>query len=36
VVVMNEIRGASNAKARRKLDWTLAYPTWRDGFRTGL
>lgn len=36
VVVMNEIRGASNAKAKPELDWTLAYPTWRDGFRTGL
>ena len=36
VVVMNEIRGASNAKAKRELDWTLTYPTWRDGFRTGL
>ena len=36
VIVMNEIRGASNAKAKRELGWTLAYPTWRDGFRSGL
>jgi nucleoside-diphosphate-sugar epimerase len=33
VVLMTEIRGASNAKAKRELGWELAYPTWRDGFR---
>jgi nucleoside-diphosphate-sugar epimerase len=32
VVLMTEIRGASNAKAKRELGWELAYPTWRDGF----
>ena len=31
---MIEIRGASNAKAKRELEWTLRYPSWRDGFRT--
>lgn len=36
VIVMNEIRGASNAKAKRELGWQLRYPSWRDGFRTGL
>jgi len=36
VVVMTEIRGASNAKAKRELGWTLRYPSWRDGFHTGL
>lgn len=36
VMVMNEIRGASNARARRELGWELAYPSWREGFRTGL
>jgi len=25
-------RGASNAKARRDLGWTLRYPSWRQGF----
>jgi nucleoside-diphosphate-sugar epimerase len=25
-------RGASNAKAKRELDWTLRYPSWRQGF----
>ena len=23
-------RGASNAKAKRELGWTLRYPSWRD------
>jgi nucleoside-diphosphate-sugar epimerase len=36
VIVMNEIRGASNAKAKRALDWRLIFPSWRDGFRKGL
>jgi nucleoside-diphosphate-sugar epimerase len=25
-------RGASNAKAKRELGWTLTYPSWRQGF----
>lgn len=25
-------RGASNARAKRDLGWTLRYPTWRTGF----
>jgi len=32
VAVMTEIRGASNAKAKRELGWKPAHPTWRDGF----
>ena len=32
VVLMTEVRGASNAKARRELGWTPRYPTWREGF----
>jgi nucleoside-diphosphate-sugar epimerase len=32
VVLMTEIRGASNAKAKRELGWTLRYPSWRQGF----
>jgi nucleoside-diphosphate-sugar epimerase len=32
-VVMNtSARGASNAKAKRELDWTPRYPSWRQGF----
>jgi 2-alkyl-3-oxoalkanoate reductase len=27
-----ELRGASNAKAKRELDWQPRYPSWRDGF----
>jgi len=33
VVMMTELRGASNAKARRELGWAPAHATWRDGFR---
>jgi 2-alkyl-3-oxoalkanoate reductase len=32
VSMMTEVRGASNAKAKRELGWTPTYPTWRDGF----
>ncbi len=32
VVMMTEIRGASNAKAKRELDWRPAHPTVREGF----
>jgi 2-alkyl-3-oxoalkanoate reductase len=32
VALMTEIRGASNAKAKRELGWTLRYPSWREGF----
>jgi nucleoside-diphosphate-sugar epimerase len=32
VYYMNEQRGASNAKARRELDWQPAFPSWRSGF----
>jgi nucleoside-diphosphate-sugar epimerase len=34
VVLMTESRGASNAKAKRELGWTLRHPSWREGFRT--
>ena len=36
VIMMTEIRGASNAKAKRELGWRLRYPTWREGFANGL
>jgi nucleoside-diphosphate-sugar epimerase len=29
-VMMTELRGASNAKAKRELDWQPAHPSWRD------
>jgi nucleoside-diphosphate-sugar epimerase len=32
VAMMCEIRGASNAKAKRELGWTPTWPTWREGF----
>jgi nucleoside-diphosphate-sugar epimerase len=32
VVMMTELRGASNAKAKRELGWQPAHPTWRNGF----
>jgi nucleoside-diphosphate-sugar epimerase len=34
VSIMNEIRGSSNAKAKRELDWQPAYPSWRQGFES--
>ncbi len=36
VSLMTKIRGSSNAKAKRELGWELRYPSWREGFRTGL
>jgi nucleoside-diphosphate-sugar epimerase len=35
-VMMTEVRGASNKKAKRELGWSLRYPSWRQGFATGL
>jgi nucleoside-diphosphate-sugar epimerase len=32
VVWSTEQRGASNAKAKRELGWTLRHPSWREGF----
>jgi nucleoside-diphosphate-sugar epimerase len=32
VVMMTEIRGASNEKAKRELRWRPAHPSWRQGF----
>ncbi len=34
VALMTQVRGASNAKARRELGWEPRYPSWRAGFRT--
>lgn len=32
VLMMTQVRGGSNAKAKRELGWRPAYPIWRDGF----
>jgi nucleoside-diphosphate-sugar epimerase len=36
VLVMTEMRGGSNAKAKRELGWQPRWPTWRVGFAKGL
>jgi nucleoside-diphosphate-sugar epimerase len=36
VSMMTQIRGTSNAKAKRELGWRPHYKSWRDGFRSGL
>jgi nucleoside-diphosphate-sugar epimerase len=35
-VMMTEVRGASNEKAKRELGWTPRYASWRQGFAQGL
>jgi nucleoside-diphosphate-sugar epimerase len=32
VMIGTESNGASNAKAKRELGWTLRHPSWRQGF----
>src|ERR687891_380322 len=34
--MMTDVRGASNAKAKRELGWQPRYPSWRQGFAHGL
>lgn len=36
ISMMTQVRGGSNAKAKRDLAWEPAYPSWRQGFRDGL
>ncbi|HEX2301227.1 MAG TPA: NAD(P)-dependent oxidoreductase, partial [Pseudonocardiaceae bacterium] len=36
VSLMTQVRGSSNAKAKRELGWRLRHPSWREGFHTGL
>ncbi len=36
VAFLTEIRGSSNAKAKRDLGWAPHWSTWREGFRHGL
>jgi nucleoside-diphosphate-sugar epimerase len=31
-IMMTEVRGASNEKAKRELGWRPGHPTWREGF----
>jgi len=32
IVMMTEMRGASNAKAKRELGWAPQHASWREGF----
>lgn len=36
VTLMNDVRGVSNAKARKELNWNLKWSSWKQGFREGL
>jgi nucleoside-diphosphate-sugar epimerase len=36
VVMMTEMRGASNEKAKRELGWQPAHPSWRQGLVEGM
>jgi nucleoside-diphosphate-sugar epimerase len=36
VSLMTAVRGSSNAKARRELQWQPRFRSWRQGFRDGL
>jgi nucleoside-diphosphate-sugar epimerase len=36
VCMMTQIRGSSNALAKRELGWQPAWPSWRQGFSRGL
>ena len=36
VVMMDEARGASNAKAKSELEWSPRYASWREGFAAML
>lgn len=36
VSMMTKIRGGSNAKAKRELEWRPIYASWRSGFMKGL
>src|SRR5215207_6861377 len=35
-VMMTDVKGASNAKAKRELGWQHRYPSWRQGLAQGL
>ena len=35
-VMMTEVRGASNAKAKQELGWRPAHPSWRETLGRGV
>jgi nucleoside-diphosphate-sugar epimerase len=35
-MMMTEIRGASNAKAKSELGWQPRHPSWRQGFAEAM
>jgi nucleoside-diphosphate-sugar epimerase len=35
-IMMRDLRGSSNEKAKRELGWRPRYPSWREGFARGL
>jgi nucleoside-diphosphate-sugar epimerase len=35
-LMMTDVKGASNEKAKRELGWTPRYASWRQGFAQGL
>jgi len=36
IVMMTEVRGASNERFKRTFAWAPIYSSWREGFRSGL
>jgi nucleoside-diphosphate-sugar epimerase len=36
VMLATQLRGASNERAKRELDWQPRYPSWRQGFKDAL
>lgn len=36
ISMMTQMRGSSNARAKRVLNWQPLYASWRDGFRRGF
>jgi len=36
VSMMTQVRAGSNTRAKRELDWTPSFQSWRDGFHSGL
>jgi nucleoside-diphosphate-sugar epimerase len=36
ISMMTKVRGSSNAKAKRELQWEPRHPSWREGFREAL
>jgi nucleoside-diphosphate-sugar epimerase len=35
IVMMTDVRGASNTKAKRELGWRPSHASWREGFARG-